>query len=141
MVADPPNLEPDLRAASDAFIAQLQLLGSMEQQKRETPVGHPAFPRYAAEVLDAAKALVARASEQLAAAVRVHADPGAGAAETIESIPPTMSAAEILRRWRETERRISELEPDMQETRILRAQAVAYRDAYQRIHRDGPPDR
>jgi hypothetical protein len=129
---DPETLEPDIRAISDAFLAELDRLGELEERKRQTPVDDPSFPVLALEVEETARALLARAAQQRETAHEVHQEAvEEGPTATIEDIPPGTSAARILAMWRDVERELAALPPGSPEARALSRRSTVYRLAYQ----------
>lgn len=137
------HLEPELRAVSDAFLAQLAQVNELEAEKRATPVGAPAFPALARRVEDAVRGLLIRATEQREVAETVHraavaSDQGPVA---IVDVPAALSAAQILRLWRETLRDVENEQRDSERGRALSEMALAYqrayREAYERLRRGG----
>ncbi|MFN8620859.1 MAG: hypothetical protein U0869_08970 [Chloroflexota bacterium] len=136
-------LEPELRAISDTFLAQLERLQALEERKRLIPVDDPSFPTIALEVEEAARALLGQAGRQRNVAHEIHDEAVAeGATGTIEEIPPEMSAARILAQWREVERQLAETEAGSPRARDLERRSQAFRTAYQRAYeaaRDAHP--
>jgi hypothetical protein len=85
---DTPALDPTLRIVSDTVMLQLEELLVLEERKRTTPVDDPTFTKLAREVEDAARRLLAGASQQTSAAEAVHDDAVVeGMTATIEDIP------------------------------------------------------
>jgi hypothetical protein len=126
----------ELRAESDTFVAQLQRLAELENEKRDTPPTDPRFLGLAVEVEDAAAALLNDARGQTALGDAAHA---AGVSDPITLISPDLSAIELISSWRAAERRLADLPPRSDEARSLRLTIDAYRRAYQstfKAHRD-----
>jgi hypothetical protein len=129
-----PDLTSDrrletLRAESDAFLAQLNLLHDLEMRKRDVPPGDAGFLPLASEVEDSVAVLLARAKRQTAV----------GKASTAQipltAVPDGESAVMILSRWRELERRINKMDPSSDEAADLRREADAFRRAYEDRYR------
>jgi hypothetical protein len=138
--ADP--VQPELRAISDTFLAQLERLQALEERKRLTPVDSPDFPMLAREVEDTTRALLERAGRQREEAVEAHDDAlSHGVSGTIEEVPPDTSAARILALWREVERELTLEAPGSPRARDLERRSAAYRMAYQRVYEAARRDR
>jgi hypothetical protein len=117
-----------LRAESDTFVAQLQRLIELENEKRETPPTDPRFLGLAVEVEDAAAALLEDAREQTELGDAAH---GADLPDPIAAIPPNLSAVQLISAWRDAERELADLPARSDDARALRLTIDAYRRAYQ----------
>lgn len=128
-------VQPEIRAISDTFLAQLERLQALEERKRVTPVDDPSFPALAEEIEQTTRALLERAAAQNAAAQEIHTDAvEEGSTGTIVDIPPDTSAARILALWREVERELAAEAPGSPRARDLERRSAAYRIAYQRAY-------
>jgi hypothetical protein len=125
-----PDLTSDrrletLRAESDAFLAQLDVLHDLEMRKRDVPPGDAGFLPLATEVEENVALLLARAKRQTAV----------GRASTAEipvtAVPDGASAVTILSRWRDLELRINGMDAASDEAADLRREADAFREAYE----------
>lgn len=128
-------VQPEIRAISDTFLAQLERLQALEERKRVTPVDDPSFPALADEIEQTTRALLERAAAQNAAAQEIHTEAvEEGSTGTIVDIPPDTSAARILALWREVERELAAEAPGSARARDLERRSAAYRIAYQRAY-------
>jgi uncharacterized protein YciW len=128
-------VQPEIRAISDTFLAQLERLGALEERKRVTPVDDPSFPALAEEIEQTTRALLERAASQNAAAQEIHEEAvEEGTTGMIVDIPPDTSAARILALWREVERELAAEAPGSPRARDLERRSAAYRIAYQRAY-------
>jgi hypothetical protein len=117
-----------LRAESDTFRAHLDRLTELEDQKRRLAPSDPAFIALAIEVERLAETVLADARGQTSIGAEAHVD---GVATPIDEVPADLSALEILERWRASERRLEQLDPNSEEGRREGHQRDAYRRAYQ----------
>jgi uncharacterized protein YciW len=128
-------VQPEIRAISDTFLAQLERLQALEERKRVTPVDDPSFPALAEEIEATTRALLERAAAQNTAAQEIHDEAvEEGTSGTIVDIPPDTSAARILALWREVERELAAEAPGSPRARDLERRSAAYRIAYQRAY-------
>jgi hypothetical protein len=125
------DVDPKLRATSDALLVSLEELYDLETRKREIPPDDPAFLALAQRVDDIARAVLdqARRQERLA---REAAVGSIGGETPLVEIDPTLAIPVILERWRAAERRLEGASEGSDEARVAAAEASAYREAYRR---------
>jgi hypothetical protein len=132
-----------LRRTSDDFLARLDELESLEQEKRKLEPGSAPFRALAERVKDLSRELfhasqVQQVLGEETADLRATASPDAPATP-IERIEPRDPSV-ILAEWRELERRLSETPVDSAEADRLRTETdrlrVEYRVAFQARQQD-----
>ena len=127
---------PALRETSDALMRDLEVLATLEQEKRNLEPGDPKLVELAGRIQEIANRVLASSIRQhhLTQSTNVQVARGATAAPnaTIEETP--RAAAEILAEWREAERRAVEAEPGSAEADEALALSKALRDEYQRAY-------
>ena len=109
------SIEPELHATSDAVLATLDRLRTLELEKRDLPVGSPRLvelakeiERLATSVLGASDAQVDLAKAALAGAKAGTIDPGT----TINEMgDPPRNVQTVLAEWRDAERHLGEAAP------------------------------
>ena len=125
-----------LRETSDALMRDLEVLSTLEQEKRGLDPGDPKLVELAGRIQEIATRVLAGSirEHQLTQAGNVQIAAGSVTAptKTIEETP--RAAAEILAEWREAERRATDADPDSAEAAEARALAGALRDEYQRAY-------
>lgn len=135
MADDTDIADPTLRVISDTFMAQLDELHALEEQKRVTPMDDPAFADLARRVEEAARNLLDRAAQQATAAERSHdAAVESGSAATIVDLPADLTPARILAMWRDADRELASVEPGSARAIELTSVVAALRRAYQRAY-------
>ena len=125
-----------LRATSDALLADLQVLESLEREKRQLTPGHPRLLELAAEVEEIAHRLLGRTVRQRELSAAAHEQtevahdtgPRASIDGTVREIHL------ILADWRDAERRGGEAEPGSAEEATARAHAERLRKEYRQAH-------
>jgi hypothetical protein len=127
----PKDVDPALRATSDALLVSLEELYKLESRKRELPPEDPAFLALAQRVDDMARAVLDQARRQERLAQRAAAGSIGGDTPLVE-IDPTLAIPVILERWRAAERRLESAPADSDDARLAAAEAEAYREAYRR---------
>ena len=120
--------EPELRTASDAFLARLAQLHHLEDEKRVLTPGSERMVGLAAEIRLVAEEVLGVAQDQLRIARAAATVPGL---RPIEAIPPR-EAHLVLADWRAAERRLAEASPGSAEEAIARADIDRLRLEYQR---------
>jgi hypothetical protein len=125
-----------LRETSDALMRDLEVLATLEQEKRTLDPGDPKLVELAGRIQVIANRVLASSirEHQLTQSGNDQIALGAATAPiaTIEQTP--RAAAEILAEWREAERRVADAEPDSAEAAEAQALASALRDEYQRAY-------
>ena len=122
------NAEQHLRAASDAILLLVTEVEQLERHKRGVPPGERRFDELARSVRMAAEALADFTREEEAWA--------RGASATGRSLEPIAVASEpstlsdILRRWRDVERRLEAADPGSAEATSLFDEFARLRDEY-----------
>jgi hypothetical protein len=131
------DTEQELRATSDALLANLERLRRLELEKRSLPAGSSGLVDVAEEidrlaelVLGASDRQVKLASKQTDLAEEGVIDPDT----TIEDVSRTQDVHEILAAWRDAERKLAALPPDSREALAARARVEALRRAYRAAH-------
>ena len=132
------SIEPELHATSDAVLATLDRLRTLELEKRDLPVGSPRLvelakeiERLATTVLGASDAQVDLAKAALAGADAGTIDPGT----TINEMgDPARDVHTVLAEWRDAERHLGEALPGSPEAARLRAEIEMLREEYRRAH-------
>ena len=132
------NIEPELHATSDAVLATLDRLRTLELEKRDLPVGSPRLvelakeiERLATTVLGASDAQVDLAKAATAGAKAGTIDPGT----TINEMgDPPRNVQTVLAEWRDAERHLGEALPGTPEAARLRAEIEVLREEYRRAH-------
>ncbi len=132
------SIEPELHATSDAVLATLDRLRTLELEKRDLPVGSPRLVELAKEiellattVLGASNAQVDLAKAATAGADAGTIDPGT----TINEMgDPPRHVQTVLAEWRDAERQLGEALPGTPEAARLRAEIEVLREEYRRAH-------
>ena len=132
------SIEPELHATSDAVLATLDRLRTLELEKRDLPVGSPRLvelakeiERLATSVLGTTDAQVDLAKAALAGAKSGSIDPGT----TINEMGnPPRDVQAVLADWRDTERNLGDALPGSPEAARLRADIEMLREEYRRAH-------
>jgi hypothetical protein len=131
------SIEPELHATSDALLANLDRLRELEMEKRRTPLESPRLVELSEEV-ERLAAIVLGASDvqsDLARLAGTLVETGELSGTTsIESMADTRDVHAVLADWRDTERRMSEVEGGTPEATKLRARIEVLRAEYRRAH-------
>ena len=137
------DLSTRLRRTSDDFLARLDELEDLEQEKRKLEPGSPAFRALAERVKDLSRDLFHASQLQQTlgektADVRATGASGAPVAPIDEIVPRELSL--ILAEWRDVERQLAEAAEDSDDASRLRAEAdrlrIEYRAAFDVRHGD-----
>lgn len=124
----------DLRATSDALMRDLEVLATIEDEKRTLPPGDPRLVELAQRVEDVARRVLTSTVRQrrLTEVGNEQVETGAegSAARSIDQTPRPI--AEILAAWRAAERRAAAAKPDSAEAAEARALGDHFRDEYRR---------
>jgi hypothetical protein len=124
----------ELRATSDAFVAGLAEVTDMEQRKRSLQPTDPAFVQLADDVERSVRLLLTQSSRQRNLSYQARR---AQLPTPIAAIPPDVSAAELLLKWRGHEDELAALDPDSPEARDARLNVETYRRAYHAVFESG----
>ena len=122
----------DLRATSDALMRELEVLTTIEDEKRTLPPGDPRLVELAKRVEDVARRVLSSTVRQRKLTEVGHeqveaAEPG----RPVKSIDETPRVvADILAAWRSAERRAAAAQPGSAEAAEARALADHHREEY-----------
>ncbi len=131
------SIEPELHATSDALLASLDRLRELEMEKRQTPLESPRLVELAEEIERLAQSVLGASDVQTDLARLASDMVGKGelaGSETIETLANTRDVHTVLAEWRDTERRLSELEAGSPAATQLRARVEMLRSEYRRAH-------
>lgn len=129
------SIDPELRAASDALLANLDRLRALEEEKRSLPLGSPRLVELAGEIEQLAATVLGASDiqENLARLTRTMVLEGEAPADgSIETMDAARDVHSVLADWREAERQLAEYSPDSQEAGSLRAQIEIFKMEYRR---------
>jgi hypothetical protein len=126
-----------LRETSDELLRDLDVLATLEEQKRDLDPGDPKLVELAGRIeAIAERVLVGSIREHQLTKVaneQVEAEAPTAPTLTIEETP-ARPVAVVLAEWRDAERRASELDPDSAEADEARALVDALRAEYRRAY-------
>ena len=129
--------EQELRVTSDSFLALVERLQALEEQKRELPPAEAAD--IAREVETLTREVLAWAEQQTELAEKAATMPNS----TPIAITPPRPLHEVLVEWRAAERRLAGEEPGTAAFESARADVDRLRDEYARAYnaqsREGSP--
>ena len=132
------TIEPNLPAVSDAMLANLDRLRTLELEKRELPVGSPRLVELATEIEELAAAVLGTSDTQVDLAKEAVKEARAGVIDPDTTIEDMAAAPRelhiVLGEWRNAERRLGDLSNDSPEALRLRADIELLRDEYRRSH-------
>jgi hypothetical protein len=117
-----------LRATSDALLRDLEVLGTLEEEKRGVPPSDPRLTDLAARIHEIAARVLTRTEHQRDLTALVAADP-----EAVDDLPiedMERSPAAILAEWRAAEQRAAAVEEGSPEAEELRLLADRLREEY-----------
>jgi hypothetical protein len=132
------TIEPNLHAVSNAMLDNLDRLRALELEKRNLPIGSPRLIELAEEIERLAATVLGTSDTQVDLAKEAVKEARAGDLDptsTIEELgahPRELHA--VLAEWRDTERRLSEVDPASSEAVRLRAEIDLLRGEYRRAH-------
>ncbi len=129
-----PNPVTRLRVASDSLLSDLELLQTLEEEKRTYPPESPRFGELARQIEELATRVLAVSSEQRATGEELAETHVRGAAIPLADAP-SRPINVILAEWRDAERRLEEMEPESLQAAVVRAEIARLRAEYQRAHR------
>jgi hypothetical protein len=125
-----------LRETSDALLRDLDVLATIEEEKRGLKPGDPRLVELAGRVEEIAERILAGTirQHQLSQSINVKVEIGApdAPATPIEATP--RSTAAVLVEWRDAERRLSIAEPGSGEAAEAAALVEALREEYRRAY-------
>jgi hypothetical protein len=125
-----------LRETSDALLRDLEVLATIEEEKRSLGPGDPRLVELAGRVQEIAERILAGTvrQHQLSQVANIQVETGSPTAPTgpIDATPRSMTA--ILAEWREAERRHAVAEPGSADALETRALADRLRVEYQRAY-------
>jgi len=125
-----------LRETSDALLRDLDVLATLEEEKRGLDPGDPRLVELAGRIEEIAKRILTGSVRQHQLTQRMNLDVATGAPDaptsTIDETPRSMVL--ILAEWRDAERRAAAAEPGSAEASEARALADALRQEYQRAY-------
>jgi hypothetical protein len=121
-----------LRSTSDALLRDLEVLGTLEEEKRTIAPGDPRLVDLASQIADIAQRVLARTVRQrhLSQTVSAEALAGDRAMPSIDATPRHPS--EVLAEWRDAERRLVAADPDSAEWTEADALVEHLREEYWR---------
>jgi hypothetical protein len=125
-----------LRETSDALMRDLEVLATLEEEKRTLEPGNPRLVELAGRIEEIANRVLAGSvrEHQLTQAGNVQIAAGSGAAPGASIEATVRPAAKILAEWREAERRTAAADPGSAEAAEAQALARALRVEYQRAY-------
>jgi hypothetical protein len=130
------DIADDLRATSDGLIRDLDVLSTIESQKRTLEPGDPMLVELAQRVEQVAARVLASSSRQRRLTEtgneEVEARSAAAPVASIDHTPRPIP--DILAEWRAAERRLSAAEPGSAEALEAEAQSDHLRQEYRRSH-------
>jgi hypothetical protein len=128
------NTAADLRATSDALIADLEVLATIEDEKRTLEPGDPRLVELAERIEEVAQRVLSGSVRQRQLTEVGHEQVQAGAPDAPDTpIADTpRPIADILAAWREAERRLGAAAPESAEAVEARALADHCREEYRR---------
>ena len=132
------SIEPELHATSDAVLATLDRLRTLELEKRDLPVGSPRLVELAKEIERLATTVLGASDAQVDLAKAANAGADAGTIDpgtTINEMgDPPRNVQTVLAEWRDAERHLGEALPGTPEAARLRAEIEVLREEYRRAH-------
>lgn len=131
------SIEPELHATSDALLASLDRLRELELEKRQTPLKSPRLVELSEEIERLAKTVLGTSDVQtdLARLASEMVEKGElSGTESIDSLGSARDVHTVLAEWRDTERRLGELEPNSSAATKLRGRIEILRSEYRRAH-------
>jgi hypothetical protein len=125
-----------LRETSDALLRDLDVLSTIEEEKRRLEPGDPKLVELASRIEEIAKRVLVGSvrQRQLTEVVTVQVETGSAEApaEPIEHTPRSIQM--ILAEWREAERRMAVAAPDSAEALEAEALVDRLRNEYRQAH-------
>jgi hypothetical protein len=125
-----------LRATSDTLLRDLEVLASIEEEKRTIEPGDPRLVELAERVEEVARRVLVGSRRQRVLTETVNSQVEAGLPDaptrSIEATPRAIAA--ILAEWRDAERRLAAAEPDSGAATEAEAIVERCRAEYRRAH-------
>ncbi len=127
-----------LRQTSDALLRDLEVLSTLEEEKRGLDPGDPRLVELAGRIQEIAARILSGSvrEHQLTQVANVQVASGTSTAPTATIEETRRSMAAILAEWRDAERRAASAEPGSAEESEARALADSFRQEYQRAYED-----
>jgi hypothetical protein len=127
-----------LRATSDALLRDLEVLGTLEDEKRTISPGDPRLVDLAAQIEEIAKRVLSgsRREHELTQLANAQVNSGAQAAPMATIDETSRSPSEILAEWRAAERRRAAADPATAEWSEADALVDHLRDEYRQASRN-----
>ena len=131
--AEPAEGAEQLRATSDALLADLERLLAIEEEKRTIPLGDPRLGEFAAAVEELSQRVLAQSTKQMrmSQATAATLEDGPRPAPSIEDVPPRELRV-VLTEWRDAERRAVAADPGTPEATAAAADTRRLREEYHR---------
>lgn len=130
-----------LRATSDTLLRDLEVLETLEEEKRTIPADDPGMLELSGRIEELAQRVLSTSVHQRELSEHI-AEHATSAVPTIEETP--RSLASVLSEWREAERQLAQAEPGSPEALEAEAQVeqarLAYRRAYDARNVDPKPN-
>jgi hypothetical protein len=127
------DVQDSLRATSDSLMRDLEVLSTLEEEKRNVKPDDPRLAGLAERIEEIARRVLATTVHQHGLADEINADPHAGAdGASIEETRRPVAA--VLAEWRDAERRASTAAPGTPEASEASAQVDALRAEYRRAY-------
>ncbi|MBA2718102.1 MAG: hypothetical protein H0U52_02510 [Chloroflexi bacterium] len=127
---------PALRVTSDALLRDLDVLVTLEEEKRTLEPGDARLVELAGRIEEIAQRILAGSvrQHQLTQAVNAQVEAGSSTAPdaSIDQTPRPVQA--VLAEWREAERRGAAAEPGSGEAAEAQARVIRLREEYRRAH-------
>ena len=127
-----------LRVTSDALIRDLEVLSTLEEEKRSISPGDPRLVDLAERIESIAGRILGQSVRQRELSEQIDEMSSAGAATvpdaTIEETPRTIAL--ILAEWRDAERRLAATEADSAEAKEARILVDSLRAEYGKAHEE-----
>jgi hypothetical protein len=127
---------PALRETSDALLRDLDVLATMEEEKRTLDPADPRLSELAARVEEVARRVLSGSSRQhdLTRVARAQVRAGSPKAPKLPIEETARAVGTVLADWREAERRAAAAEPGSPEHAEASALVRALRDEYGRAY-------
>lgn len=122
----------ELRATSDLLLLDLEALGQLEEQKRQTEHGDPRLVDLAARIEVIAQRVLIGSKRQRELTETITQAAEAGEVEGTGTIDAMRSVSAILADWREAERVARDATPGSPELAGAEAMADRFREEYRR---------
>jgi hypothetical protein len=124
------DLSAELRTTSDLLLLDLEALGDLEEQKRQTPHGDPKLADLAARIEEIASRVLSSSRRQRELTEVVLEQAETGAVEPTNTIEAMRSVTAILTDWREAERAARDAPEGSRERADAAAMVDRFREDY-----------